>query len=50
MNKASINHWLQFLTVGIWRVTDDDGEELQPDTDGDYILVSKSLFFPFSNS
>ena len=47
MNKASINHWLQFLTVGIWRVTDD---EITPSSNGDYILVSKSLFFPFSNS
>ena len=29
MNKASINHWLQFLTVGIWRVTDDEITPLQ---------------------
>lgn len=29
MNKASINHWLQFLTVGIWRVADDEITPLQ---------------------
>ena len=29
MDKAKIKNWLQFLTVGIWRVTDDEVTPLQ---------------------
>ena len=29
MNQAKIKNWLQFLTVGIWRVTDEEATPLQ---------------------